>query len=285
MQTSPQQEVERYLRTGEHDELSRNWPGDNFLARAQHGDAALRDALVSTVRQRTAHAIVPAALTGIDVVAFTRSKVEPMVRGLFPALEQQKVLDVLARSVIFLTPDTVDTVLQTTPWLNTVWDLANLYLVSCGAEPLSEDARLIVGLSEETTCFVASDYFSAPSRFEDFVVHEAAHIFHNCKRRTIGLSATRRREWLLDIDYRKRETFAYACEAYSRVLALGNSLAARRVLLSEIEEGPVPPDDRVDPVEYIDILREAIAVRNGWKRILRRCSPLQAQRYREVGTN
>src|SRR5438445_14142 len=134
MQTSPQQEVERYLRTGEHDEISRNWPGDNFLARAQHGDAALRDALVSTVRQRT------------------------------------------------------------------------------------------------------------------------AHTFHDCKRRTIGLSATPRREWLLDIDYRKRETFAYACEAYSRVLELGNSLAARRLLLSEIEEGPVPPDDHVDPVEYIDIL-------------------------------
>jgi hypothetical protein len=75
----------------------------------------------------------------------------------------------------------------------------------------------------------------------------------------------------------------YACEAYSRVLELGNSSAARRMLLSEIEEGPVPPDDRVDPVEYIDILREAIAARNGWKRILRRCSPAQAQRYREVG--
>jgi hypothetical protein len=285
MQTSPQQEVERYLRTGEHDEISRNWPGDNFLARAQHGDAALRDALVSTVRQRTAHAMVPAALTVIDVVAFTRSKVEPMVRGLFPALEQQKVLDVLARSVIFLTPATIDTVLQTTPWLHTVWDLANLYLVSCGAEPLSEDARLIVGLSAETTCFVASDYFNAPSRFDDFVVHEAAHIFHNCKRRTIGLSATPRWEWLLDIDYRKRETFAYACEAYSRVLELGNSLAARRVLLSEIEEAPAPPDDRVGQDEYIDILREAIAVRNGWKRILRRCSPTQAQRYREIGAN
>jgi hypothetical protein len=283
MQTSPQQDVERYLCTGEHDELSRSWPGDTFLARAQHGDAALRDALVSTVRKRTAHAVVPAALAGIDVVAFTRTKVEPMVRGLFPAHEQQKVLDVLARSVVFLTPATIDTVLQTTPWLHTVWDLANLYLVSCGAEPLSEDARLIVGLSAETTCFVASDYFSAPSHFDDFVVHEAAHIFHNCKRRTIGLSATPRRGWLLDIDYRKRETFAYACEAYSRVLELGNSSAARRMLLSEVEEGPVPPDDRVDPVEYIDILREAIAARNGWKRILRRCSPAQAQRRSEVG--
>jgi len=55
----------------------------------------------------------------------------------------------------------------------------------------------------------------------DYAIHEAAHIFHNCKREMIGLPATRRREWLLDIDYAKRETFAYACEAYSRILELG----------------------------------------------------------------
>ena len=39
-------------------------------------------------------------------------------------------------------------------------------------------------------------------------------LFHNCMRRTIGLAETKGREWLLDIEYRKRETFAYACEAY-----------------------------------------------------------------------
>ena len=38
------------------------------------------------------------------------------------------------------------------------------------------------------------------------------------ERRTVGLPETRQREWLLDIDFRKRETFAYACEAYSRIL-------------------------------------------------------------------
>ena len=35
-------------------------------------------------------------------------------------------------------------------------------------------------------------------------------VLHNCKRRTLGLNASPRREWLLDIDYVKRETFAYA---------------------------------------------------------------------------
>jgi len=143
-------------------------------------------------------------------------------------------------------------------------------------QSLAPDAPHIVGLSAEATCFVASDYLSATGRFDDFIVHEAAHIFHNCKRSAIGLRPARRREWLLDIDYRKRETFAYACEAYSRVLTLGNSAAARHLLIKEIEQGPAPPDDRVDPTEYIDILREAVGSRNGWKQILCRCATGQA---------
>ena len=160
-----------------------------------------------------------------------------------------------------------------------------MYLVSCGAQPLAPDARLIVGLSAETTCFVASDYFRSTGRFDDFIVHEAAHIFHNCKRRTIGLASTRHREWLLDIDYRKRETFAYACETYSRVLTLGKSSSARLALLSEIESGPLPPDDRVDPAEYIDVLRDAIASRNGWKRIHGRCASAKSMGVRGSAQN
>jgi hypothetical protein len=38
------------------------------------------------------------------------------------------------------------------------------------------------------------DYFRANHRFANFVVHEAAHVFHKCKRRTLGLPETRRRE-------------------------------------------------------------------------------------------
>jgi hypothetical protein len=106
-------------------------------------------------------------------------------------------------------------------------------------------------------------------------VHEAAHIFHNCKRRTIGIPETRRKEWLLPIEFRKRETFAYACEAYARILELGASLADRKALLSELSRGPLPGDERVDGDEYLDILREAVQARNGWKRIPARCAPVR----------
>jgi len=95
MQTAQDQEIERCLRTGEQDHMFRSWPGSEFFARAKHG----RGALISTVRDRTRHAVAPAALCNMDAVAFTRAKVAPMVRGLFPQCEQNAVLDVLGRSV------------------------------------------------------------------------------------------------------------------------------------------------------------------------------------------
>jgi len=83
---------------------------------------------------------------------------------------------------------------------SSAWTPANPYLASLGAELLGEDE---------------------PHPFADFIVHEVAHIFHNCKRATIGLRETGTKVWLLNIEYRKRETFAYSCEAYARVLQHG----------------------------------------------------------------
>ena len=77
----------------------------------------------------------------------------------------------------------------------------------------------------------------------------------------------------MNIDFRKRETFAYACEAYDRILEHGARPADRLRLLSEHEERGVPADEQVDSEEYLGILREAVASRAGWKRILARCSP------------
>ena len=266
-------EIERYLLTGEHDDLFYSaWPGNNLVDRAQRGHAALRRALVAEVQRRTKHVVGPEAHLDLDVIAFTRAKVTPMVQGLFPRREQEVVLDALGRSVVFLMPSNIQTVLAETQWHTTAWDLANLYLESVGAELLSEDAPRLLGLSEETTCYVSAEYFRAGDPLADFVVHEAAHVFHNCKRRTIGLRETRGREWLLQIEFAKRETFAYACEAYSRILVLGAKPAERRRLLAALEQQPLPERAGVHADEYVDILHEAVTARNGWKRILERCS-------------
>ena len=267
------QEIERYLQTGDYDVYFRAWPEGGMLHRAQMTDAVLRKALITRVQHCAREASKPLTIPEMDFTALTRSKVVPMVHGLFPQAEREVVVGVLEKSVVFLTPDSVVWILEKVSFLSTAWDLANLYLTSIGAPCLSEEAIQLEGLSEETTCFVSMRYFSQKDRFADFIVHEAAHIFHNCKRETIGLPHTRTREWLLEIDYRKRETFAYACEAYSRILELSRTRAQRKALREEYVDNSLPGNQRVDDNEIVDILAEAISARNGWKRILKRCAP------------
>jgi hypothetical protein len=77
---------------------ARAWPGD-FIERGRGQDADLRAALVEEVRrlaQGRSHEPVPANVGA----AFTRAKVEPMVRGLFARAEQDIVLSTLETSVV-----------------------------------------------------------------------------------------------------------------------------------------------------------------------------------------
>jgi hypothetical protein len=248
------------------------WSGVNTVDRLNRGHRELLAALVDEVKRRAGRPVVPRCLRGLDLVGFGRKKAEPMVRGLFPRSEQGAVLDLVGRSLLFVTPRSIRSVLLGCERLDTAWTLANLYLGSAKAELLGKSAPELVGFSEELTCYVSPDYFRHEDPFADFVVHETAHIFHNCKRRTAGLPETRTREWLLDIDYRKRETFAYACEAYSRILERSYTPAGRRALAQEFHGFDVD-DGRVNSAEVADLVREACGRRNGWKVILGHCAP------------
>jgi hypothetical protein len=134
-------------------------------------------------------------------------------------------------------------------WDRSAWDLANMYLLGVGAKLLGREAARIVGMSEETTCYVSPDYFTEGDPFADFIVHEAAHIFHNCKRRTIGLHETRRKEWLLDIEFTRRETFAYLCEAYACIVSRATSPTERRALAVDYGSKTRISEERVAPGE------------------------------------
>ena len=272
VQSNIADEVARYLRTGETDPHRAAWSGGGFMERANRAHEDLRGALVREVRRlagRLTHGPLPQA----DSVALTRAKVEPMVRGLFPRVEHDVVLTTLEQSVVFITSGNIESLLLGDGFDSLAWTLANLYLASLGAEPLGGDAPRLVGLSEETTCYVSPEYFAEEDPFADFIVHEAAHIFHNCKRVTAGLHKTRTKEWLLNIDYRKRETFAYSCEAYARVLERAKTPADRRALAKEYGSAVRISEERVDPAEVASIVAEAAAARNGWKVLLARCAP------------
>ena len=264
-------EIARYLRTGDTDPMCAAWPG-GVLDPDRRAHNELRGALVREVKRLSrgkSHRQVPDG----DPIALTRRKVDPMVRGLFTPAEQQSVLTTLESSVVFLTKDNIESVLLEKSFDKSAWDLANLYLASVGSKLLGRDALNIVGLSEETTCYVSPDYFrEQDDRFADFIVHEAAHIFHNCKRDTVGLRETRTREWLLDIEFVKRETFAYSCEAYSRIVELAGNFAERRALAAEYASRVRISEERVDAAEVANIVQSAAGMRNGWKTILARCA-------------
>ncbi|MFQ5528083.1 MAG: hypothetical protein ACE5GX_17735 [Thermoanaerobaculia bacterium] len=272
MKAARKREIERYLRTGDSDSFHPAWGGGVFQA-ARQAKEDLKSALIEEAKGRACGMRSKRVPRGLDLRAFTRAKVEAMVRGLFPAREREPVLSTLERSVVFVTRSNIERLIRNEAWLSTAWQLANLYLTGLGAEPLGDGESPIVGFSEETTCYLSTEYFAAEDKFADFVVHEVAHIFHNCKRGTVGLPETRKREWLLNIDFGMRETFAYGCEAYSCLRELGPRPADRHRLLAELLRGPMPPTDLVDEDAYREMLSEAVAARNGWKRILARCAP------------
>jgi len=277
--TAVADEVRRFIETGDSDPLYSAWTGRDTMDRMERGHRELLGALVAEVQRRAGIPTMPVPPGGTDLATFTRRKVEPMVRGLFAKAEQDAVLGLVERSVIFVTPDNLGSLIMECDCPHSAWDLANLYLGSVGAELLGRDAPQIVGFSEDTTCFVSLGYFRDDDPFADFVVHEVAHIFHNCRRRTAGLRETRTRERPLDIDYRKRETFAYACEAYSRILERAPRIADRKALAREFS-GSAIADTRVDSAEVAALIRVACDHRNGWKTILAHCAPAPVRTVR-----
>jgi hypothetical protein len=267
-----EREVARYLATGESDPLGCAFPGDHALERITGYERHLRAALIAEVCCREHGRRQAQAPAGFNSTTWTRSKVEPMINGLFPASERQIVLRMAERSIVFLTCHAVAQIIREIPYLESAWTIANIYLNSLGARILGNEAKQIVGLSLERKCYVSVEYFTEKNPFADYVTHEVAHIFHNCKRETLGLPHTLSKEWLLDIAYSKRETFAYVCETYGRIVEQAHGTAGRKALLARYARGPKSSDGTVDPAELLDILTEAVEARNGWKRILARCS-------------
>jgi hypothetical protein len=64
--------------------------------------------------------------------------------------------------------------------------------------------------------------YGAKDPYSDVIVHEAAHLLHYLKPERYGLHVRSGQERFVDIVFRHRELFAFACEAYSRVILQGD---------------------------------------------------------------
>src|SRR5512146_57953 len=94
--------IRHYPETGEADLDPREWPGVNIFEQGRNQHAALSGALIAEVRRRSVNAVPPPLPPGLDLAAFTRDRVAPMVDGLFPAPERLPVMRLLERAVVFL---------------------------------------------------------------------------------------------------------------------------------------------------------------------------------------
>ena len=125
MRAARMRAIRRYLRTGDSDPLHAAWNGGVFEAERRARED-LESALIEEVKSRAFGKRSRRLPRGLDLRSFTRAKVEPMVRGLFPAREREPVLWTLEQSVVFLTRANIERVLRDETWLFSVWRLANL---------------------------------------------------------------------------------------------------------------------------------------------------------------
>lgn len=157
-------EVERFLLTGAYDVFFASWPGSNCVDAAVQATQRLRSALITETSRRS-EGLQFSTFVPNDLYGWSTNKLMPMVNGLFKPRERAAVLHLLASNIVFLTPTNVAKVLESERWLSTAWDVANIYLESLNVLALSVQASNIVGLSQETTCYVSMAYFKETDRF------------------------------------------------------------------------------------------------------------------------
>lgn len=272
--------IERFLRSAEE-----TWDGagsGQFTSAQFRNDAAYRRAAKDAMRNLFSLLgnLLPAEVQSAPPIPpdTVRRHIEPMVRGLV----QGDWLDVAVRELA-----------QRTYVLNFQGAKAamELELRSCDME---SPWRILWGLYGDfglkpddivMTCDgLAGDYahlrwsaYQTKDPYSDVVVHEAAHLLHYLKPRNFGLHVRRHQERFVDIEFSHRELFAYACEAYSRVVHHGE----RRVRIAFAEKMADAafsfPSGQLEDVAALVL--SAARARNGW-RVIREATLIQRPRKR-----
>jgi len=217
--------VESFLMTGEHDPQFPDWPG-NLAARRAAGTASMRDVLVRVTRWRCDRAPLSLGRVPADGIARVRTRIAPLIEGLFDPDDAAKLLATLPERVVVLTPSTFAALVADLP-LRMGWDLSNVLLDAVGAPPLGDDAPELDGLCDAGRAFVMPAALRSEEPFPDVVVHEVAHLLHIVPALEVGL--TRATTPILPIPLREHETFAYACEVWTGAIRGGLDGTTERV--------------------------------------------------------
>ena len=96
--------VQTYLETGHRDLNNRGWPGSNFLEQEINAERILRDALIDAVQQRLSGLPRLPSPAIENLVSLTRTKVLPMVDGLFAVNERPTIMKALENLTVLRSP-------------------------------------------------------------------------------------------------------------------------------------------------------------------------------------
>lgn len=270
--------LERFLRTGD-----RTWNGagsgrftlaqfkeDEEYTRA--AKTALRTLLIQLgnllpEEARAAPSVSPEAI---------RRRIEPMVNGLVLTDQREAALREIVAKTFVLNFQGAKAAIEaelSTCFTGSAWRILWALFEDHGLKPKS----VIVGCDGLAGDFahVRWSAYETKDPYSDVVVHEGAHMLHYLKPGHYGLRERRSQERFVDVEFVHRELFAFACEAYSRVVQY-DGRSSRVTFAEKMREGAFSfPRAHLD--EVADLVLSAARARNGWRVI---CEATEIRRTR-----
>lgn len=258
--------IERFLRTSDE-----TWDGAGSgqftTAQFQNNEAYRRAAKTAL---RTLFHILANLLPAeaqlaprVDPTAI-RARVEPMVRGLVQEEWQEIALrEFVARTFVLNFRGAMAAMEVELPScdMESAWRILWALYGDYGLRP--DDIKMTCDGLAGDYAHVRWSAYETKDPYSDVVVHETAHLLHYLKPRNFGLHMRRHQERFVDIEFNHRELFAYACEAYSRVVLHGPR-KARISFAEKMPEGAFSfPRGEIKDVAAL--VMDAARARNGWR--------------------
>jgi hypothetical protein len=273
--------IERFLRTGEE-----TWDGagsGRFTIAQLNEDEVYTQATKTALRTlfRLLADLLPAeARVAPQVGPETIGRsIGPMVKGLVEGDWQEVALRELTARTFVLNFQGAKAGMEaelSTCFMGTAWQILWALFGDYGLKP--EEIRAECdGVSGGDFAHVRLSAYESQDPYSDVIVHETAHLLHYLKPAHYGLQVRRGQERFVDVEFCHRELFAFACEAYSRVVLL-NKRKSRISFAEEMKERAFSfPRGQIE--EVAAVVLSASRARNGW-RVIREATVIRRVRGR-----
>lgn len=258
--------IERFLRTGVE-----TWDGagsGRFTPAQFENNTAYRRAAKAALRalfDLLANLLPAEARRALHVAPeLIRPSVEPMVNGLVQREWQEvAVRELISRTFVlnFRGAKAAMEVELPSCDMESAWRILWALYGDYGLKP--NDIEMTCDGLAGDFAHVRWSAYQTKDPYSDVIVHEAAHLLHYLKPRNFGLHVRRHQERFVDVEFRHRELFAFACEAYSRVVLHGPRKPRIAFAESMKHDAFSFPTGQME--EVAALVLNAARARNGWR--------------------